>query len=116
MLLYTHYTPLICCFPLSSPYFLFALQLILHTPLISSYFITAQTAFHHCTFSFTTAHFVHHCTLKQALPQTNPIVVSTPTLSSLHCQWEDATSKERTGHCGHLNACDKAKKVHIWFI
>src|SRR6218665_3093003 len=30
-------------------------------------FITAQTAFHHCTFSFITAHFVHHCTLKQAL-------------------------------------------------
>src|SRR6218665_4027615 len=23
---------------------------------------------HHCTFSFITAHFVHHCTLKQALP------------------------------------------------
>src|SRR6218665_2027250 len=22
---------------------------------------------HHCTFSFITAHFVHHCTLKQAL-------------------------------------------------
>src|SRR6218665_1962258 len=38
-----------------------------YTPLISSYFITAQTAFHHCTFSFITAHFVHHCTLKQAL-------------------------------------------------
>ena len=34
---------------------------------IFSYFITAQTAFHHCTFSFITAHFVHHCTLKQAL-------------------------------------------------
>ena len=27
----------------------------------------AQTAFPHCTFSFITAHFVHHCTLKQAL-------------------------------------------------
>ena len=26
-----------------------------------------STAFHHCTFSFITAHFVHHCTLKQAL-------------------------------------------------
>ena len=25
------------------------------------------TAFHHSTFSFITAHFVHHCTLKQAL-------------------------------------------------
>ena len=34
------------------------------TPFISSYFITAQTAFRHCTFSFITAHFVHHCTLK----------------------------------------------------
>src|SRR6218665_3639072 len=31
------------------------------------YFITAKTAFHNCTFSFITAHFVHHCTLKQAL-------------------------------------------------
>ena len=31
---------------------------------ISLYFITA---FHHCAFSFITAHFVHHCTLKQAL-------------------------------------------------
>jgi len=40
----------------------------LHTPFISSYFITAQAAFHHCTFSFITAQFVHHCTLKQALP------------------------------------------------
>jgi len=39
---------------------------ILHTPFISSYFITAQTAFHHTTFSFIDAHFVHHCTLKQA--------------------------------------------------
>jgi len=26
-----------------------------------------KTAFHHCTFSFIAAHFVHHCTLKQAL-------------------------------------------------
>jgi len=25
-----------------------------------------KTAFHHCTFSFITAHFMHHCTLKQA--------------------------------------------------
>src|SRR6218665_1242152 len=32
-----------------------------------TFFVTAQTAFHHCTFSFITAHFVHHCTLKQAL-------------------------------------------------
>jgi len=30
-------------------------------------FVTAQTAFHHCTFRFFTAHFVHHCTVKQAL-------------------------------------------------
>jgi len=29
--------------------------------------VTAQTACHHFTFRFTTAHFVHHCTLKQAL-------------------------------------------------
>ena len=41
--------------------------IILHTPFISAYFITAQTAFHKCTFSFITAHFVNHCTLKQAL-------------------------------------------------
>src|SRR6218665_101273 len=34
------------------------------------FLITAQTAFHQCTFSFITAHFVHHCTLKQALPRT----------------------------------------------
>src|SRR6218665_2760486 len=32
-----------------------------------TFFVTAQTAFHHCTFRFITAHFVHHCTLKQAL-------------------------------------------------
>jgi len=31
------------------------------------FLVTAQTAFHHCTFRFITAHFVHHCTLKQAL-------------------------------------------------
>ena len=30
-------------------------------------YITAQTAFHHCTFQVITAHFVHHCMLKQAL-------------------------------------------------
>src|SRR6218665_2211332 len=30
-------------------------------------FVTAQTAFHYCTFRFITSHFVHHCTLKQAL-------------------------------------------------
>src|SRR6218665_2311953 len=33
----------------------------------SSPFKKAQIAFHHCTFSFITAHSVHHCTLKQAL-------------------------------------------------
>jgi len=32
-------------------------------------FITAKTAFHHCTFTFITAHFVHHSTLKQALDE-----------------------------------------------
>ena len=31
------------------------------------FFVTVQTSFHHCTFRFITAHFVHHCTLKQAL-------------------------------------------------
>ena len=34
---------------------------------LNDFFVTAQTAFHHCTFRFITAHFVHHCTLKQAL-------------------------------------------------
>src|SRR6218665_662110 len=34
-------------------------------------FITAKTPFHHCKFSFITAHFVHHCTLKHALLQFN---------------------------------------------
>src|SRR6218665_2342913 len=44
---------------------------------ISSRFITAKAAFHHCTFSFITAHFVHHCTLKQALPlATRPSITS----------------------------------------
>ena len=32
-----------------------------------TFFVTEQTAFHHCTFQFITAHFVHHCTLKEAL-------------------------------------------------
>src|SRR6218665_2197055 len=36
----------------------------------SSPFKKAQIAFHHCTFSFITAHSVHHCTLKQALLKT----------------------------------------------
>src|SRR6218665_158232 len=40
---------------------------LLHSSLHKQPFITAQTAFHHCTFSLITAHFVHHCTLKQAL-------------------------------------------------
>src|SRR6218665_2600884 len=56
-----------CCFRVPTPCFVLSKQLILHTPFISPSFITAQTAFHHCTFSFITAHFVHHCTLKQAL-------------------------------------------------
>src|SRR6218665_2917446 len=34
-----------------------------------TFFVTAQPAFHHCKFRFITAHFVHHCTLKQALAQ-----------------------------------------------
>src|SRR6218665_3594360 len=29
--------------------------------------IAAQRAFHNCTFQVINAHFVHHCTLKQAL-------------------------------------------------
>src|SRR6218665_47675 len=37
--------------------------LIFHIFLIQHY----KSAFHRCTFSFITAHFVHHCTLKQAL-------------------------------------------------
>ena len=32
-----------------------------------TFFVTAQTAFYRCTFRFITAHFVHPCTLKQAL-------------------------------------------------
>jgi len=35
-----------------------------------TFFITAQTAFHHCTFAVITAHFVPHRTLKQALNKT----------------------------------------------
>ena len=31
-----------------------------------------KTPFHHCTFSFITAHFVHHCTLKQAMRSCPP--------------------------------------------
>jgi len=31
-------------------------------------FVTAQTAFRHCTLRLITAHFVYHCTVKQALP------------------------------------------------
>ena len=40
-------------------------------------FITAKTPFHHCTFSFITAHFVHHCTLKHALPIGSVLIVLT---------------------------------------
>jgi len=32
--------------------------------------------FHHCTFPFITAHFVHHCTLKQALTWCRPILIN----------------------------------------
>ena len=32
-----------------------------------AFFITAQTAFHHCTSQVIAAHFVQHCTLKQVL-------------------------------------------------
>src|SRR6218665_1969816 len=39
----------------------------LFTSVTGQTIITAQTAFHHCTFQVITAHFVHHCTLKQAL-------------------------------------------------
>jgi len=34
-----------------------------------TFLITAQTAFHRCTFQVITAHFVHHCTSKQALEE-----------------------------------------------
>ena|SRR6218665_109041 len=34
-----------------------------------TFFVTAQTAFPHCTFQVITAHFAHHCTLNQALKQ-----------------------------------------------
>src|SRR6218665_1812254 len=37
--------------------------------------ITAQTALHHCTFQVVTAHFAHHCMLKQALH--GPITIFT---------------------------------------
>src|SRR6218665_3243877 len=50
-------------------YTLLSTLVTVNTPFIFSYFFTAQTAFHHCTCSFITAHFVHHCTLKQALLQ-----------------------------------------------
>jgi len=36
--------------------------------------ITAQTAFHHCTFQVITPHFVHHCTLKEALIPRDQII------------------------------------------
>src|SRR6218665_3880391 len=36
-------------------------------PPLQHLFITVKTAFHHCTFLFITAHFVHHCTLKHDL-------------------------------------------------
>jgi len=37
-----------------------------------TFFVTAQcTAFHHGTFRFIAARFVHHCMLKQALTLTN---------------------------------------------
>src|SRR6218665_2305800 len=32
-----------------------------------NHYITAQAVFHHCTSEGITAHFMHHCTLKQAL-------------------------------------------------
>jgi len=38
-----------------------------------TFFVTAQTAFHYCTFRFIIAHFVHHCTLKQAMSQVTGI-------------------------------------------
>src|SRR6218665_1231387 len=34
---------------------------------LSPYIHHCKTPFHHCTFSFITAHFVYHCTLKHAL-------------------------------------------------
>ena len=41
---------------------------------------STPVTFHHCTLSFITAHFVHHCTLKQALTNTvwptNPLVIT----------------------------------------
>src|SRR6218665_680380 len=46
-----------------------------------TFFVTAQTAFHHCTFGVITAHFLHHCTLKQALPSLDyffQLLLSTP--------------------------------------
>jgi len=43
------------------------MPIVYFRPLEQTTIITAQTAFHRCTFQVITAHFVHHCTLKQAL-------------------------------------------------
>ena len=58
--IFVHFIPLI--YPYIHTYILFfRFYTLLSTK------VTINTAFHHCTFSFITAHFVHHCTLKQAL-------------------------------------------------
>jgi len=51
----------------TTPYFTYRLLsgVFLFSFLHNTIFITAKTAFHHCTRSFIAAHFVHHCTLKQ---------------------------------------------------
>jgi|SRR6218665_379747 len=51
---------------------------------ISSRLVTAKTAFHHFAFSFITAHIVHHCTLKQALPITDECIGSLQAIISLN--------------------------------
>jgi len=56
---------------LFTPHRLTLLYIPLTKSAVSSFYIFiihhCKTPFHHCPFSVITAHFVHHCTLKQAL-------------------------------------------------
>src|SRR6218665_2030838 len=68
--------------------------------------LPAQTAFHHCTFSFITAHFVHHCTLKQALALGNFVPL---TLWSLYAG-ADVLLRSQCS-LNFPNLCDNFKKL-----
>src|SRR6218665_4218963 len=85
--LFSHYNHKLCYLSIINLQMTFISRF---TPLLFLYFYVGlpvfhlfiihlyKTEFHYCTLSFITAHFVHHCTLKQALEVLKDAQLQTP--------------------------------------